>query len=149
MRNSRESGSLRTRPPSDMGRNGSGSSEVSGEAYHSARTRPMSERIPPLSVVMPARNALPYLDASIESMLGQSFGDFEFVIRDDGSSDGTAEALRGWAARDRRIRLFEGERLGLAGSSNFVVQQARAPLVARMDADDLARPDRVAGAMKV
>jgi glycosyltransferase involved in cell wall biosynthesis len=103
----------------------------------------MSESVPPLSVVMPARNVLPFLDASIESILGQSFGDFELVIRDDGSSDGTAEALRAWAARDRRIRLFEGDRLGLAGSSNFVVRQARAPLVARMDADDVARPDRL------
>jgi glycosyltransferase involved in cell wall biosynthesis len=92
---------------------------------------------------MPARNALPYLDASIESILGQSFGDFELVIRDDGSTDGTAEALRRWAARDRRIRLFEGPQLGLAESSNWVVRQARAPLVARMDADDIARSDRL------
>ncbi len=98
---------------------------------------------PPLSVVMPARNALPYLDASIESILGQSFGDFELVIRDDGSTDGTAEALRGWAKRDSRIRLFEGPQLGLAGSANWVVREARAPLVARMDADDVARPDRL------
>jgi glycosyltransferase involved in cell wall biosynthesis len=92
---------------------------------------------------MPARNALPYLDSSVESVLGQSFGDFEFVIRDDGSTDGTAEALRGWAARDRRIRLFEGPQLGLAESSNWVVRQARAPIVARMDADDVARSDRL------
>jgi glycosyltransferase involved in cell wall biosynthesis len=99
--------------------------------------------IPPLSVVMPARNALPYLDSSLESILGQSFGDFEFVIRDDGSTDGTTEALRAWAARDRRIRLFEGPQLGLAGSSNWVVRKARSPLVARMDADDVARPDRL------
>jgi glycosyltransferase involved in cell wall biosynthesis len=99
--------------------------------------------ISPLSVVMPARNALPYLDVAIESILGQSFGDFEFVIRDDGSTDGTTEALRAWTARDRRIRLFEGPQLGLAESSNWVVRQARAPLVARMDADDVARPDRL------
>lgn len=101
------------------------------------------ETAPPLSVVMPARNALPYLDASIESILGQSFGDFELVIRDDGSTDGTVEALRSWAARDRRIRLFEGPQLGLAESSNWIVRQARAPLIARMDADDVARPDRL------
>lgn len=97
----------------------------------------------PLSVVMPARNVGRYLDASIESILGQSFGDFEFVIRDDGSTDGTREALRGWAARDSRIRLFEGPQLGLAESSNWVVRQARAPLIARMDADDVARADRL------
>jgi glycosyltransferase involved in cell wall biosynthesis len=92
---------------------------------------------------MPARNALPYLDASIESILGQSFGDFEFVIRDDGSTDGTAEALRDWAARDRRIRLTEGPQLGLAESSNWIVRESRAPLIARMDADDVARSDRL------
>jgi glycosyltransferase involved in cell wall biosynthesis len=98
---------------------------------------------PPLSVVMPARNALPYLDAAVESILAQSFGDFEFVIRDDGSTDGTRERLRHWAGKDSRIRLFEGEKLGPAGSSNWVVRQARAPLIARMDADDVSRPDRL------
>ena len=57
---------------------------------------------PPLSVVMPVRNALPYLDLSVESILAQSFGDFEFVIGDDGSTDGSTERLRDWARRDRR-----------------------------------------------
>ena len=105
--------------------------------------RPRVTNTPLLSVVMPARNALPFLDAAVESILGQTFGDFEFVIRDDGSTDGTAQRLREWAARDRRIRLYEGEKLGPAGSSNWVVRQARAPLIARMDADDLSRPDRL------
>jgi glycosyltransferase involved in cell wall biosynthesis len=99
---------------------------------------------PPLSVVMPVRNALPYLDEAVESILGQSFADFEFVIRDDGSTDGSTEALREWARRDARIRLFEGEEpLGPAGSSNFVMRRARARLVARMDADDVSRPNRL------
>ena len=97
----------------------------------------------PLSVVMPVRNALPYLDAAMKSILEQSYRDFEFVIRDDGSTDGTRESLRQWARRDARIRLFEGASLGPAGSSNFVVEQARAPIVARMDGDDLARTDRL------
>jgi glycosyltransferase involved in cell wall biosynthesis len=109
-----------------------------------AGKRPRVSETPPLSVVMPARNALPFLDAAVESILGQTFGDFEFVIRDDGSTDGTAERLRDWAARDRRIRLFAGETLGPAGSSNWIVRQARAPLIARMDADDVCRPDRLA-----
>jgi GT2 family glycosyltransferase len=108
-----------------------------------------SDAVPQISVVMPARNALPYLDASIASILSQTFGDLELVIRDDGSTDGTAEALRGWAARDRRIRLFEGPQLGLAGSANWVVAQARAPIVARMDADDVARPDRLERQMEL
>src|SRR5688572_26937741 len=99
--------------------------------------------IPPLSVVMPVRNALPYLDAAVESILGQTFKDFEFVIRDDDSTDGSYERLRFWAASDKRIRLFEGDScLGPAGSSNWVVGKARAPIVARMDADDVALPHR-------
>jgi glycosyltransferase involved in cell wall biosynthesis len=99
---------------------------------------------PRLSVVMPVHNALPYLDAAVESVLAQSFAEFEFVILDDGSSDGSSEVLRGWAARDRRIRLVEGgARLGPAGSSNRVAREASAPLIARMDADDVARPDRL------
>jgi glycosyltransferase involved in cell wall biosynthesis len=100
---------------------------------------------PRLSVVMPVLNALPFLDAAIGSILGQSFADFEFVILDDGSTDGSTEALRGWAKRDARIRLIEGgARLGPAGASNRVVREATAPIVARMDADDIAYPERLA-----
>ena len=70
---------------------------------------------PEVSVVMPVRNALPFLDESVRSVLGQTFRDFEFVILDDASTDGSAEALRAWARRDARIRLVEsGRRLGLA-----------------------------------
>lgn len=99
---------------------------------------------PKLSVVMPVRNALPYLDNAIKSIVGQTFGDFEFVIRDDHSTDGSIEVIRAWAARDKRIRLHEGkERKGPAGSSNWVVGRSGAPVVARMDADDIAHPDRL------
>lgn len=98
----------------------------------------------PVSVVMPTRNALPYLDAAVRSILAQSHADFEFVILDDGSDDGSRERLRFWAAADPRIRLIEGERsLGPVGSSNLVVEAARAPIIARMDADDVSAPDRL------
>jgi len=99
---------------------------------------------PTLSVVMPVHNALPWLDESVASILEQDDSDFEFVILDDGSTDGSREVLRQWAVRDPRIRLLESDvRLGPVESSNRVVAQARAPLVARMDADDVARPDRL------
>ena len=99
---------------------------------------------PRISVVMPVHNALPFLDESIESILGQTLNDFEFVILDDASTDGSIELLREWARRDQRIRLHEStRRLGLAGSSNAVVAKAQAPIVARMDADDIAHPDRL------
>lgn len=99
---------------------------------------------PLVSFVMPVHNALPFLDESVGSILNQTFADFEFVILDDGSTDGSTEALREWARSDARIRLYESARnLGPAGSSNFVVARARAPLVARMDADDVSHPDRL------
>jgi len=99
---------------------------------------------PLVSVVMPVRNAMPYLDDSIQSIVDQTYGDFELVIRDDVSDDGSTEALRRWSARDPRIRLYEGrEVLGPAGNSNWVVAQARGELVARMDADDISHPDRL------
>jgi glycosyltransferase involved in cell wall biosynthesis len=99
---------------------------------------------PPISVVMPVYNALPFLDDSVNSILTQTFRDFEFVIFDDASTDGSLERLREWAARDRRIRLHESKkRLGLVGSSNAIVAKSRASIVARMDADDVAHPERL------
>ncbi len=97
-----------------------------------------------ISVVMPVYNALPFLDESIRSILEQTFSNFEFVILDDASTDGSVERLREWANRDQRIHLHESHRrLGLSGSSNAVVEKARAGIVARMDADDIAHPDRL------
>ena len=99
---------------------------------------------PLISVVMPVHNALPFLEESIKSILIQTLSDFEFVILDDASTDGSRELLRQWSLRDTRIHLHESKtQLGLAGSSNAVVAKARAPLVARMDADDIAHPDRL------
>jgi glycosyltransferase involved in cell wall biosynthesis len=100
--------------------------------------------IPRISVVMPVHNALPFLDQSIKSILEQTLTDFEFVILDDASTDGSTEALREWSRRDKRIQLHESKkRLGLAGSSNEVVSKSQALIVARMDADDVAHPDRL------
>lgn len=99
---------------------------------------------PLISVVMPVHNALPFLTGSVGSILKQTFTGFEFVIFDDGSTDGSTEALREWSRKDSRIRLFENETcLGLSGSSNAVVAKARAPIVARMDADDISHPERL------
>jgi glycosyltransferase involved in cell wall biosynthesis len=109
-----------------------------------------SSSVPPLSVVMPAHNALPYLDEAVESILGQTFPDFEFVILDDGSTDGSGERLLHWASQDPRIRLLTGERrLGPVGSSNTVARAARARIVARMDADDISYPDRLREQMEL
>jgi len=103
-----------------------------------------------VSVVMPVHNALPYLDAAVESVLNQSFDDFEFVILDDASTDGSSDRLREWASRDPRIRLIEGKQnLGPALSSQRVAMAASAPIVARMDADDISYPNRLMDQLEV
>jgi glycosyltransferase involved in cell wall biosynthesis len=106
--------------------------------------------VPTVSVVMPVYNAMPHLDEAIESILGQTFADFEFIILDDGSTDGSGERIRHWAGRDSRIHLLSTvNNLGPVGSSNMVAGAARAELVARMDADDLSYPDRLRQQMEV
>ena len=99
---------------------------------------------------MPVRDAGPYLEDCLRSILDQTWQDFDFVIRDDGSVDGSTEILRHWAARDPRIRLFIGEEsLGPAESANWVMRQTEATYVARMDADDIAHPDRLRRQLEV
>lgn len=99
---------------------------------------------PLLSVVLPVHNAAPWLDACLRSIAAQDFTDFELVVLDDGSSDGTPAILADWAAREPRLRVERSAaRLGAAGSSNRVMERASAPLVARMDADDLMLPGRL------
>jgi glycosyltransferase involved in cell wall biosynthesis len=105
---------------------------------------------PPLSVVMPVHNAAPFLNESVRSILHQTISNFEFVILDDASSDESPELLRRWAQRDSRVRVYRTEqRLGLAGSSNLVVSKAAAPIIARMDADDISHPERLATQLEV
>jgi glycosyltransferase involved in cell wall biosynthesis len=102
------------------------------------------DRKPAISVFMPVRDAADYLDESVASILAQSDPDFELVIVDDGSTDGSRAILRRWARGDPRIRLIESDaRLGAVGAPNVAVRESRAPLCARMDADDVAHPDRL------
>lgn len=99
---------------------------------------------------MPVYNCADYLDEAVRSVLDQTFRDFEFVILDNGSEDDSVEILRRWAPRDDRIRLIEEpEPLGIAGSANAVTRHARAPLIARMDADDRSKPERFARELPV
>ena len=97
-----------------------------------------------LTVVMPVHNALPYLDAAIESVLAQTHRDFVFAIYDDHSIDGSYESAQAWAARDSRIRVVRGNgRLGPCASSNAAARLAESEIVVRMDADDIAAPRRL------
>jgi len=91
---------------------------------------------------MSVYNDARYLGAAIESILAQSFGDFEFLIVDDGSTDGSSAIIDDFAARDPRIRAIHQENRGLIASLNRMLDEARALLFARMDGDDIALPDR-------
>ncbi len=99
-------------------------------------------RTPRVSVLMTVYNGLPYLTQAVESVLSQTFTDFEFVIIDDASTDGSVACLQGYA--DPRIRLVCNERnVGQAASLNKGLALSRAPYVARMDQDDVCLPDRL------
>ena len=97
---------------------------------------------PAISVAMSVYNGERFLAPAIDSILAQTFGNFEFLILDDGSQDSTAAIIAGYAARDARIRPIIRENRGLVASLNELLAEARAPLVARMDADDISLPER-------
>jgi hypothetical protein len=91
---------------------------------------------------MSVYNGERFLAAAIDSVLAQTFTDIEFLILDDGSTDATATILRGYERADTRIRPIIRENKGLVASLNELLSVARAPIIARMDADDICRPNR-------
>ena len=97
---------------------------------------------PRISVVMPVHDGERWLREAVDSVLAQTFGEFELLVIDDGSTDGTAGILEG--CRDPRLRVARQPRAGLTVSLNRGVRMTTAPLVARMDADDVALPERFA-----
>lgn len=97
-----------------------------------------------ISVVMSVYNGEEYLDASVKSILSQTFSDFELIIIDDCSTDGSSEMLASLSESDPRIRLLRNEsNLGLTKSLNAGIRSAKGEYVARMDADDICMPDRL------
>ena len=98
--------------------------------------------IPKISVVMPVCDGRPFLDTALGSVLDQTYTDFEFIIVDDGSTDGSAEVLRHHASRDDRLRVFQQKNLGATLAQNRGVQEAQGEYIARMDADDVSLPKR-------
>ena len=98
---------------------------------------------PAVSVLLPCRNADPWLEECLESLFAQRLLDFEVVAVDDGSTDSTLGLLRSMARREHRLRVLDGEGQGLVAALNRAASEAEAPLLARMDADDVAHPDRL------
>jgi len=96
---------------------------------------------PRISVVMSVHNAQRYLKESIEGVLRQNFADFEFIIVDDGSTDGSFRIIRGYG--DNRIKVIRNQgRNGLTKSLNKALRRVRGEYVARQDADDISLPSR-------
>ena len=99
---------------------------------------------PLISVIMPVWNSERYVAEAIESILGQTFADFELLLVDDGSTDATPDILRRYEKADPRVRILWQAHGGIVAGLNRGLREARGELIARMDADDVALPERFA-----
>lgn len=96
-----------------------------------------------ISVIMPVFNSEKYVAEAIESILNQTFNDFEFIIIDDGSTDNSLKIIKEYSQKDNHIRVVVNqENKGIAGSLNIGIALARGEYIARMDADDISLPER-------
>ena len=102
---------------------------------------------PAVSVLMPVYNAQRYVAAAVESVLGQTFADFELIAVDDGSTDRSLSILQRFADADPRVRIISRPNAGLVASLNEALAIARGEFIARMDADDICLPERFARQM--
>jgi glycosyltransferase involved in cell wall biosynthesis len=109
--------------------------------YHS---RECSPRPPLASVLLPVFNAERFVCQAIQSVLTQTFQDFELLLLDDGSTDRSPEIIRDVAAHDCRCRVFMGPNRGLIATLNNGILLARGEFIIRMDADDISMPNRFA-----
>ena len=103
---------------------------------------------PCVSVLMPVCNGARYLEEAIQSILQQTFSDFEFIIINDGSTDGTAAILDRYRLNDSRIHIYQQTRQGVVPALNRGLEMARGVYIARMDADDVSLPHRLAAQVK-
>ncbi len=96
-----------------------------------------------ISVLLPVYNEEAWLGAALDSLFRQTDRDFEVVAVDDGSTDGSAEILRRAAESDERLRVVTQPRRGIVGALNRAIAEAQGRYLARMDADDVAAPERL------
>ena len=104
----------------------------------------VASRRPRVTVLMPVHNAATFLREAIDSVLGQSWTDFELLIVDDGSSDGSGAMADQYAAAEPRVRVEHVAHRGLVPALNLGLDTIETELIARADADDVNRPDRLA-----
>jgi glycosyltransferase involved in cell wall biosynthesis len=101
-------------------------------------------RDPLVSVVLPVHDAGRFLEPALESVLAQTFGDLECVVVNDGSKDGSRDVLERFAKADPRVHVHDQQSRGVVAALNHGASLARGRYIARMDADDVAFPDRLA-----
>tara|TARA_R110002096_G_scaffold416576_2_gene619452 strand:- start:297230 stop:298141 length:912 start_codon:yes stop_codon:yes gene_type:complete len=101
------------------------------------------DKMPAISVTMPVYNTAKYLPMAIESVLNQTYSNFEFVIIDDGSTDGSSEIIAHYAKMDERIVSISRENRGIIYSRNEALALSKADYVALMDSDDICYPARL------
>ena len=104
---------------------------------------PPDEQTPAVSVLMSVHNGERYMQQSIRSILRQTFDDFEFVVVNDGSTDGSLEMLQRFVNEDARIRVLDQENTGLPTALNNGIAKCRGKYLARIDHDDFSMPDRL------
>src|SRR5438270_706021 len=102
-----------------------------------------AQALPRISVVMTTFNGVEFIDQSIGSLTAETCVDLDIVVIDDLSTDGTLARLQDFAARDPRIRVFAGEKRGIAGSRNAGLKEVKQPLLTFLDQDDLCMPGRL------
>jgi len=98
-------------------------------------------QLPQVTVLVPIYNGAAYLAQTLESLLAQSFADFELLAIDDGSTDGSSEIVRSF--KDERVRLIHKENGGLCAALNLGIAEAKAPYIARSDQDDISFRERI------
>ncbi|MHB8130909.1 MAG: glycosyltransferase family 2 protein, partial [Mobilitalea sp.] len=98
---------------------------------------------PEVSVLMSCYNASRWLSEAVDSILRQTFENFEFILIDDGSTDNTWEIIQKYRAQDKRIIALLKKNTGLADSLNIGLNEAKGEWVARLDADDISLPERL------
>ena len=103
----------------------------------------MPSPIPRISVILPVRDAEKTLAVAVESILGQTERNFELLVVDDGSTDASLRILQEFAELDGRIRVLSTVNPGIVEALNLGLAEARAPYLARMDADDVSLPERL------
>jgi glycosyltransferase involved in cell wall biosynthesis len=103
--------------------------------------------MPTVSVIMPAYNVEPYIGEAIESVIAQTYTDWELLIIDDGSPDESGAVAASYAACDRRIRVAHQANAGLSAARNHAIRLARGQFVAILDSDDLWQPSFLAAQM--